>query len=290
MAGEELMKIPMDDIPEGVNVLQLHSMDGGDKNKHATEMEEELHGHGHGHSHSSSHMDMGDHLNPSVIVTFTMKDLKPGKTLPIYFDKRDPAYSPPSWLPKEEAESIPFSSAHLPYLLELFSFSPGSTQAEAMAQTIGFCENKPREGETKFCATSQESLLDSLHTYFGPEESHFRALSTSYLTKSTTLLQNYTILEVPKIKEIPAHPKMIACHTMPYPYLIYYCHFPGAENKVFEVSLQGQNGDRVDAFSVCHLDTSSWSPGNVVFRSLGFQHGDAVCHFFPEDNLIWVPN
>ncbi|XP_034677924.1 BURP domain-containing protein BNM2A-like isoform X2 [Vitis riparia] len=299
MHREELMvapKFPMDDFPEGVNILQLHSMDGSEKKdggQHA--MEDRLHGHDkrgketrkredteHVHGHSSSHMD---HLDPSVVVFFTMKDLKVGKTMPIYFAKTDPASSP-RMLPKEEADSIPFSFAQLPHLLEFFSFSQGSPQARAMENTLRECGLKPIKGETKFCATSLESLLDFVHSIFGLE-SHFQVLTTSYLTKSSTLFQNYTFLEVPT--EIPA-PKMVACHTMPYPYAIFYCHSQASENKVFKVSLEGQNGDRVEAFAVCHLDTSAWSRDHVSFRVLGIEPGTSpVCHFFPASNLIWVP-
>ena len=316
MAREELKvapKIPVDDLVEGVNVLQLHSMDGRE-GKDGMEMEMEdnrLHGHGHGHDHdhkqgddetrkredtghmhhdhghSSTHMDDHLDLDPSINIFFSMQDLKPGKTLPLYFPQQDPSSFPPL-LSKEVADSIPFSYSQLPKLLEFFSFSQGSPQAKDMEATLRVCEVKPIKGETKLCATSQESMVEFVQTMFGVDSKYFRALPTSYLAKSTTstLLQNYTILEVPK--EIPA-PKTISCHTMPYPYLIYYCHFLGGENKVFEALLEGQNGDRVDAFCVCHLDTSGLSPDNVLFRFLTIHHGASVCHFFPVGDLIWVP-
>ena len=294
MPREELMKIPMDELPEGVNVLQLHSMDRIEKKDGDQQpaMEGNFHGHdkggdetrkmedtGHVHGHSSSQMN---HLDPSVIVFFTIKDLKLGKTLPIYFVRK---HLPP-FLPKEKADSIPFSYSQLPYLLEFFSFSQGSPQAKAMENTLRECEIKSIKGETKLCATSQESMLDFVHNIFGLE-SYFR-VTTSYLTKSRALLQNYTILEVPK--ETPA-PKMVACHTLPYPYAVFYCHSQLTENKVFKVLLQGENGDRVDALAVCHLDTSAWSRDHISFRVLGIEPGTSpVCHFFPADNLIWLPS
>ena len=45
------------------------------------------HVHGHGRGHSSTHMDDQLDLNPSINIFFSMKDLKPGKTLPLYFPK-----------------------------------------------------------------------------------------------------------------------------------------------------------------------------------------------------------
>ncbi|KAI5314245.1 hypothetical protein L3X38_043421 [Prunus dulcis] len=85
----------------------------------------------------------------------------------------------------------------------------------------------------------------------------FSVVATTHLTNSTTNFQNYTILEEPK--EILA-PKMVACHTM------------------------------VEAVAVCHLDTSQWSPNHASFSVLRTKPGaSAVCHFFPADNLVWVP-
>jgi len=237
----------------------------------------------HVHAHHSSHMD---HMDPSSMIFFTMKDLKVGKTMPVYFPKRDPLTSP-HLLPREEADSIPFSLKQLPHLLEFFSFSPDSPQAKAIEDTLRHCEREPIKGETKLCATSLESMLDFAGAVLGKFQPHFQVLTTSHLTKSTTLFQTYTILKIPG--EISA-PKMVACHSMPYPYAIFYCHSQESENKVFKVTLGGENGDRVEAIAVCHMDTSQWSPDHVSFRVLGVQPGTStVCHFFSADNLVWVP-
>lgn len=107
-----------------------------------------------------------------------------------------------------------------------------------------------------------------------------------HLTKSTTLQQNYTFLEVPQ--EVSA-PKMVACHVMPYPYVVYYCHSQESENKVFQISLGGEHGERVKAISVCHMDTSAWDPNHISFRLLSIKPGTfLICHF-SANNLLWVP-
>ena len=49
-----------------------------------------------------------NHMDPSVMVFFTLKNLKTGETTPVYFFKRDPSTYPQA-LPREEADSIPFS-------------------------------------------------------------------------------------------------------------------------------------------------------------------------------------
>ncbi|XP_031269925.1 BURP domain-containing protein BNM2C-like [Pistacia vera] len=78
----------------------------------------------HVHAHQSSHMD------PSSMVFFTMKDLKKGITMPIYFRVNELSNVFPHLLPREEADSIPFSLEQLPFLLKHFSFSKDSTHYE----------------------------------------------------------------------------------------------------------------------------------------------------------------
>ncbi|GMY05830.1 BURP domain-containing protein BNM2A-like [Fagus crenata] len=82
-------------------------------------------------------------------------------------------------------------------------------------------------------------------------DTSFKVLTTTHFTKSTSL--NYTILEVPQ--EVSAS-KMVACHIMPYPYVVYYCHSQESENKVFQISLGGDHGERVKAIAVCYMDGS----------------------------------
>ncbi|XP_028767936.1 BURP domain-containing protein BNM2A-like [Neltuma alba] len=230
------------------------------------------------------HMDH-HHMDPSVMVFFTLKDLKIGKTMPIHFPKRDPSASPKFW-PREEADSIPFSLNQLPNLLKHFFFSKDSPQAAAMENTLRECESKTIKGEIKLCATSLESMLDFAQEMIG-SGSGIQAFSTSHKTKSSVNFQNYTILEI--LAEIPA-PKMVACHTMPYPYAVFYCHSQKSENRVYKISLVGENGDKVEAMVVCHLDTSQWSPTHISFRVLKVVPGSSsVCHFFPADHLIFVP-
>ncbi|KAE9586649.1 hypothetical protein Lal_00005002 [Lupinus albus] len=225
-----------------------------------------------------------NHMDPELNVFFTPADLTVGKTMPIYFAKRDSSTSP-KFLPREEADKIPFSTRNLPSLLKFFSFSKHSVQAKAMKYTLKQCEFEPMEGETKFCATSLESLLDFASDMFGPN-SQFKVLTTTHLTNSTTPLQNYTIKE---IREISV-PNIIGCHPMPYPYAVFYCHSQKSDTSMYEVLVEGQNGGLVQAAAICHMDTSKWDPDHVSFQVLNVGPGTSpVCHFFPPDNLAWVP-
>ncbi|XP_021896737.1 BURP domain protein USPL1-like [Carica papaya] len=235
-----------------------------------------------GHDRPSSQMD------PSVNIFVTINTLEIGKRMRLYFNSKDPSISP-HLLPREETDSIPFSSSKLPYLLEFFSLSATSPQAKSMAYTLKECEDADAvKEEVKFCATSLESMLDSLQTIFGSNP-HLKVLTTRFKTKlPATLLQNYTILEAPK--EIFGA-KMVACHTMPYPYAVFFCHGGGESgwNRVFEVSLGGDNGESVEAVVVCHMNTSEWDPDHASFRLLNVQPRTCpVCHVLPLDDLVWV--
>ncbi|KAF1871328.1 hypothetical protein Lal_00020121 [Lupinus albus] len=273
------------ELAETDNKLLEIAIEGGDKV--STDDIKDIHhehAHSHAHAHAQTRTDM-DHIDPSLMVFFTLKELKVGKTMPIHFPKRDPATSPKLW-PKEQADSVPFSLNRLQYLVKLFSFSPNSPQARAMQSTLSECESKPIKGEVKFCATSYESMLDFTHRIIGLK-TEVQSFATFHQRKSSVTFQNYTISEIVMAIEAP---KMVACHTMPYPYAIFYCHSQESGNRVYSVLLDGDNGDKVVAMVVCHLDTSQWSPSHVSFQVLGVTPGtSSVCHFFPADHLIWVP-
>ncbi|CAA0807598.1 unknown seed protein like 1 [Striga hermonthica] len=238
-------------------------------------------------SHSSSHHHH-HHMDPSTIVFFFLEDLTQGNTMPIYFPNRELSEATHHLLSKTEADSIPFSSEKFHYLLEYFSLPENSPQAVAIEDTLRECETSPIEGETKLCVTSFESMLDFAKSMIGSGV-EIRILSTNHVKRSdkSVLLQKYTIREIQAINA----PKMVACHTMPYPYAVFYCHYQETENRIYRVSLQGENGDEVNAVAVCHMDTSHWSRNHVSFKVLGAEPGSSpICHFFPADNFVLVPS
>ncbi|CAJ1933477.1 unnamed protein product [Sphenostylis stenocarpa] len=214
---------------------------------------------------------------------FALDDLHVGNVMTLQFPIQEVSH----FLPKKEADSIPFSTSQLPSVLQLFSISEDSPEANAMRETLLECEGEPITGETKICATSLESMLEFVGTTIGSETKR-NLLTTSLPTASGVPLQKFTILEVSE--DINA-PKWVACHPLPYPYALYYCHFIATGSKVFKVSLGSENGDnKVEALGICHLDTSDWNPDHIIFRQLGIKAGqDPVCHFFPVKHLLWVP-
>nr|GEW40335.1 hypothetical protein [Tanacetum cinerariifolium] len=259
---------------DGSNVIRLNTMDD--------HIPQSGHGHGHGH-HSSSSANPKD---PQLMVFYMLPDLKVGKVMPIHFPNRH--LSPSQLLSKQEADNIPFSLTEFPNLLRLFSFRQGSPQAIAMENTLEECEVKPIKGETKFCATSMESVHEFARDIFG-FDTQFKTMNTTHLKNPPSgLLQNYKVIEISQ--NIPS-PKLVACHTMPYPYAVFYCHSQESENKVLMVSLEGEDGDMVEALSVCHMDTSHWSRNHVSFGVLGVEPGmTSVCHFFPSDHFVFIPS
>lgn len=202
--------------------------------------------------------------------------------MPFHF----PAHDSPHFLSRAEADSIPFSLKQLPYLLKYFSFPPESFEAKTVEYALRICEADPSEGETKFCATSLESMIDFTRSFFGLG-TNFKAVSTVHLAKPTNAVQNYTIIDEPK--EIAA-PKVVSCHFLPYPYAVFCCHSQVTESKVFRVLLGGDNGDRVEAIAVCHMDVSKWTHNHLSVWLLDIEPGNSpVCHYFPAVNTVFVP-
>ncbi|XP_073022916.1 BURP domain protein USPL1-like [Primulina eburnea] len=243
----------------------------------------------HGDNHLQSRVENGDEnqgVDPEMNVFFHHDDLVIGKRIPIYFPRKDPPSASPRFLSREESDSIPFSTAQFPEILEFFSFPSDSKQAKAMKMTLHHCEAKPIRGETKICATSLESMLDFVNSVFGPG-SKFKVLNTEYLNESISTLQNYTVHDDPS--EIPAS-ELVSCHRLPYPYAVFYCHAQVGDNVLYKVLVEGDDGGKVEAGAICHMDTSQWDPKHAGFRVLKTRPGAApVCHFFPIDSLVFIP-
>ncbi|TYI73324.1 hypothetical protein E1A91_D07G122300v1 [Gossypium mustelinum] len=233
------------------------------------------------------HHNHHNHVGSAEIGLFTIDELRGfnvGKKLPIFFPIKNHSLYPP-FLPKEVADTIPFSSSQLSNILQFFSVSPNSPKGKAVQDTLIKCELEAAQGETKICATSLESLLDFLSNAFGPDVD-FKFISTRHPTITTPIFQNYTVLESPREIESP---KKVACHPMPYLYAVHFCHFDATETKAFRLQLVGDiSGDKVDALVVCHMDTSGWSTDHAAFRMLGIKQGNAVCHVFSQGNLVWI--
>ena len=218
------------------------------------------------------------HDDPSVAMFFLEKDLHHGTKFDLLFTRSSNAAT---FLPRRIVDSIPFSSNKVKDILNKFSVKPGSNEAEIMKKTINECEEPGIRGEEKQCVTSLESMVDFSISKLGK---NVEAVSTE--VNKETNLQKYTI--APGVKKFEEN-KAIVCHKQNYPYAVFYCHKTEAI-KAYSVPLEGADGNRVKAVAVCHTDTSEWNPKHLAFQVLKVKPGTVpVCHFLPEDHVVWVP-
>ncbi|XP_061977906.1 BURP domain protein RD22-like [Populus nigra] len=223
---------------------------------------------------ADSHKKTAKSALPDSKIFYLYNDLHPGKKMKLLFTNSGTKVS---FLPPRVAESIPFSSDKFPEILKYFSLQVNSEEAEIISDEIGYCESPNMEGEEKYCATSLESLIDFNVARLGQ---NVQVLSTEPGKK-----QEYTVSAK---AEMRGEHKAAVCHKIRYPYAVHYCHvIEGTE--VYVVPLIAADGAEVKAVTVCHLNTSAWSPEHMAFEVLKIKPGPAVCHFLATDTLIWVP-
>ncbi|KAI5000257.1 hypothetical protein ZWY2020_004846 [Hordeum vulgare] len=222
------------------------------------------------------------HDDPSAALFFLEKDLHAGKKMSVHFMATPGAGG--KFLPRSEAEAIPFSSEKAPEILSRFSVAPDSAEAAEMKQTLRECEAAAGKGEKKSCATSLESMVDFATSSLGT--SHVRAVSTVVGNgKEGSPEQEYTMTGV---KRAAGADQLVACHAEPYAYAVFACHLTQA-TRAYTVSMVGRDGTAVEAVAVCHADTAGWNPGHVAFQVLKVKPGGApVCHFLPQDHVVWT--
>ncbi|CAO2178380.1 unnamed protein product [Urochloa humidicola] len=227
------------------------------------------------------------HDDPSVALFFQEKDLHAGKKVTVQFAGTAGAAGA-KFLPRSEADAIPFSSEKVPEILTRFSVRPDSVEAAEMEQTLRDCEAPAAEGEKKSCATSLESMVDFATSSLGT--SHVRAVST-VVAKEGSPKQEYTVTGVKRAAaagEGDDGDRLVACHAEPYAYAVFACHLT-RRTRAYTVSMVGRDGTAVDAVAVCHADTAGWIPKHVAFQVLGVKPGTVpVCHFLPQDHVVWT--
>uniref|UniRef100_A0A803NER6 BURP domain-containing protein n=1 Tax=Chenopodium quinoa TaxID=63459 RepID=A0A803NER6_CHEQI len=164
-----------------------------------------------------------------------------------------------------------------------FSVQPNSDEAKVIQETIKGCEEKGIQGEQKYCATSLESLVDYAKNSLGK---NVKAMSTESKTIDDKV-QKYTITAV---KKVAYDNEAAVCHKQKYAYAVFYCH-KTKDTSAYTVSLMGADGSKAKAMAVCHKDTSAWNPKHLAFQALNVKPGSVpVCHFLPEEHIVWVPN
>ncbi|VAI52560.1 unnamed protein product [Triticum turgidum subsp. durum] len=227
------------------------------------------------------HLHLPD--DPSAALFFLEKDLHMHagrkKLMKLHFMATPGAGD--KFLPRSEADAIPFSSDKVPEILGHFSLKQDSQEAAQMAQTLRHCEAPAAEGEHKWCPTSLESMIDIATSSLGT--SHVRAMST-VVGKEGTPRQDYTLTDV----KCTGADRLLVCHAEPYAYAVFACHLPQA-TRAYTLSMVGEDGTAVEAVAVCHADTAAWNPRHIAFQVLKVKPGTVpVCHLVPQDHVVWT--
>ncbi|CAL2234711.1 unnamed protein product [Prunus armeniaca] len=217
-----------------------------------------------------------------LAIFFFEKDMRPGATMKFQFPRNS---NTATFLPRKSAQSIPFSSNKLPEIFNHFSVKPTSVEAQTIKQTIEECEALGIKGEEKYCATSLESMIDFSTSKLGTR--NVEAISTEVLESGATMsMHNYTT--TPGLKKLEGD-KVVVCHKENYPYAVFLCHAI-KQTAAYVLSLKGDDGEKVKAVTICHLDTSEWNPEHLSFQILNVKPGTVpICHFISTDAIAWVP-
>lgn len=219
------------------------------------------------------------HDDPTRALFFLEKDMKPGSHMTLHFTQ---STNGATFLPREEADPLPFSSNKMTDILRAFAIQPDSEEAHIMEDTVKECEAKGIQGEQKHCATSLESMVEYATSTLGKNT---KAISTQVNEEKHKV--RYTISGV---RKVGGDDKVVACHKKNYVYAVFYCHRTKATS-AYVLSLASADGSTTKAVAVCHKDTSAWNPKHLAFKVLNVKPGSVpICHFLPEDHIVWVPD
>uniref|UniRef100_A0A2C9VSU9 BURP domain-containing protein n=1 Tax=Manihot esculenta TaxID=3983 RepID=A0A2C9VSU9_MANES len=217
------------------------------------------------------------HALSNSTVFFLPNDLHAGKKMRVHITK---SANKARILPRQVADSLPFSTNKLAEIMKRFSVNPESRQGKILKQTVEDCESPGIKGEDRFCPTSLESLVDFSVKHVGN-----KAQVLMNEIDKPKREQEYTIKEVKFIGE-----NHVVCHKLQYPYAVYYCHALKG-TKVYTAQVVGADGTKAKAVAVCHTDTSAWNPGHLAFLVLKMKPGEGtVCHFIRSDTFVMVSN
>lgn len=182
------------------------------------------------------------------------------------------------FLPKALATSLELNPSHLQDLMRIYGVAKGSPMEFAMNNTLVQCNLPPLAHELKACQASQEDMVTFVTNTLGH---NIVALNPTKLSH-----QKAKVLSSKLINE--GGLKVISCHSMMFPSVIYSCHMiPRSE--VVDVRLQLANGGIARGLAICHLDTSYWEPAHIAFKIVHKKPGKGtICHWLPENTFIFV--
>ncbi|XP_057839764.1 uncharacterized protein LOC131049716 [Cryptomeria japonica] len=143
-----------------------------------------------------------------------------------------------------------------------------------------------QNGETRFCATSMESMIDYSTAKLGSND--LNVLVTNLPINFNSENHQYSVTAL--FAETNSSSKHVICHSLMYPYGIYMCH-EAKGTEIFEISLSGPGtyGSSIPMKAICHADTSGWNPEHAAFVALNVKPGEeGICHFMLEGTIAWL--
>ncbi|XP_074295984.1 polygalacturonase 1 beta-like protein 2 [Silene latifolia] len=212
---------------------------------------------------------------------FRESELKEGKIMPMP-DIRD-KMPKRSFLPRGILTNLPFSSAKLGQLKEVFHGFDNSSMEKMLRSGVEECERVPSPGETKKCVGSIEDMIDFAVSVLGRSVEP-RTTQSVNGSKGDILIGKVSGINGGKVT------KSVSCHQSLFPYLLYYCHSV-PKVRVYQADiLDPKTKSKINhGISICHLDTSVWSPTHGAFLALGSGPGKIeVCHWIFENDLTWT--
>ncbi|KHN10347.1 Dehydration-responsive protein RD22 [Glycine soja] len=175
------------------------------------------------------------HDIPKADQVFFEEGLRPGTKLDAHFKKRE---NVTPLLPRQIAQHIPLSSAKIKEIVEMLFVNPEPENVKILEETISMCEVPAITGEERYCATSLESMVDFVTSKLGKNA---RVISTKAEKESNS--QKFSVKDGVKLL---AEDKVIVCHPMDYPYVVFMCHEISNTTAHF-MPLEGEDGTRVKA-------------------------------------------
>ncbi|KAL3511296.1 hypothetical protein ACH5RR_030697 [Cinchona calisaya] len=188
-----------------------------------------------------------------------------------------------SFLPRVILSKLPFSKSKIGALKKIFHAGDDSKMAGLMGDALSECERAPSPGETKRCVGSAEDMIDFGTSVLGRNVT-VRTTDNTQGSGGNIMIGNVKGINGGKVT------KSVSCHQSLFPYLLYYCHSV-PKVRVYEADILDPkfNSKINHGVAICHIDTSSWSPGHGAFIALGSGPGKIeVCHWIFENDMIWT--
>lgn len=151
------------------------------------------------------------HEDPRASYFFLHHHLRPGTKMHIRFHDQKHAAA---FLPRDVADSLPFSTSHYADVLSKLSIDRLSSTAAEVNNTLETCERPETAGEALLCATSLESMVDFAVARLGEG-----AKEVATEAAEDEEARAHTV--APAGEAGVEGEKSVTCHQQAYPYAVY---------------------------------------------------------------------